>query len=91
MGKRFIDGLAGADPPMTREDLIEVETAARTLRDERSLEALRAVQRIIENTYAHDAAGNRVDELNPSFSAADIVDQLLEIEQQIEEAIGHAI
>ena len=52
---------------------------------DRILAALAAVQQVIENTYAHDEDGDRTEE-EPEFSAADIVEQLCNLELIVDEA-----
>lgn len=48
--------------------------------------ALLAANEVIENTYGHDDDGERVDEPGED-SAADIVEQLANIEYSIDEAM----
>lgn len=49
--------------------------------------ALKSVQSIIEDTYAHDDDGDRTDEDNPT-SPNDTVEALMGIEGEIDEAIA---
>lgn len=44
---------------------------------------------VIENTYAHDADGERDESADPDCSAADIVEQLCDIEHNVDEAYGY--
>lgn len=49
--------------------------------------ALDQVNGIIESTYAHDETGERIDETDPEFSSADIVEFVMEVEGIVGEAI----
>ena len=44
---------------------------------------------VIESTYAHDDDGERDESAEPDCSAADIVEQLCEIELNVDEAYGY--
>lgn len=52
-----------------------------------ALAALKSVAEIIENTYAHDDDGERIDDAG-EYSAADIVEQVCNAENEVSEAIA---
>jgi hypothetical protein len=50
-------------------------------------ECLRRVAGLIEATYAHDAGGNRLDDLEPDMSGADCFEAVCQLESAVFEAL----